>query len=369
VKVTAGATQDLETIAVEPRNNLREPDFDGPSRLPIAAVIAVDTSTAANSYDLAAAQSVIGGFAQALLGGAGSNNTIALVKYSDSATVLQEPTSNLNIFDGSLSLLTQSGSGERAIGSAIGNSSALLAGEPPGTRKIMVVIAGGDENMGTDPVGNAVQALNSGITIYSVAYSLESPIGALDAISNLTDGTTHSLLVASDINAVLGQILYDSSAFWHTKGALSAINASGPNCYSQVHCAALNFGVYPNSAVYQDLTLLFSGQYNVIVASAQIHPNGPVCVNQCARLPGQTCAKNDARVHIITYNSTGGVLGEFTGPWAGAMGSGWVKVNSVWATPPSTKRMRFQIDAGDCCASCSANGVYIDDTNMVLAKP
>jgi len=174
-------------------NNLTDTSQGGGDEVDL--VIVLDESGSMDSGSGSALESAKNG-AKTLVDAVGPDVRTSLVTFDD-----QEDTglranlaeSNSDVKD-AIDDVPYNSSGSTAIGEGIAVGQDHLqngTGARSGAEKVMVVLADGGENEGTDPVGEASSAKNDGTTIYSIAYTDGADEDLMEDIStNPTDDGT-----------------------------------------------------------------------------------------------------------------------------------------------------------------------------------
>ncbi len=361
IKVSSRASQDAYTYNIPLANNLQEPSFSSLARKPVDIALIIDKSGSMSGQKLADAKSASENFVDLAL----ANDKIAVISYSNTASVLIGLSSDKmavkNVIDSIIS------GGNTGIGYGISKATEELKKDTTGTDRVEILLTDGQENQLSYPLNKAQDAAGEGISIYTIGLGNDANRSMLTQIANMASGKYYLAPTSMQLEDIYTDISTQLGTLWRRTGA-AEINMFGAACRTPPVCMQFENGTYPDVYAYQDVRFLFSGKYNVVTASAYVNPSGPMCDNACPSLPGERCRQNDARIHLIALDDMGNKLGESEDFWAGTLGEGWVNVQKTWLTPLTTKILRFQIDAGNCCASCSASGIYADDAVLELSN-
>ena len=368
-KITTRLIEKSETLTVPKNNVAKDPSF-GEGRFPVDVVLIIDISGSMNysctpPCRIDSAKSA----ATAFVDMTNQNDRVGLVSFNDTATLNQPLTLSKTAVKSSISMLTVEPTGGTKIGHGIGNATKEFADNPRVAEKIEVLLTDGIDNpyYPSRPIEEATNAAAQDITIYTIGFGTGMTINEtlLRRIANITGGKYYNTTVGSELITIFADIGEQLSINWIKTGNIT-VDVFGPACSSPNVCAKFS-GDISGSALYQNIKLVFPGSYNA-EASVNALTNGSVC-SSCPSLPGETCAKNDARIRLLAFDEANSVIGNVTSPWASASGLGGMnRIAKTWTTPPDTKTIRFQIEPGDCC-SCSVDSVYVDDADMKISKP
>lgn len=373
-KLSSTLTEAAETKEVPRSNLLREPTFQDFPRGPASIMLVIDRSGSmdddcpggqANPGETPCKINDAKSAATMFVDMTEDTDAVGLVSFANTATVNQQLTLNKTLVKNAINTLNALGG--TGIGHGIRNATFQLMADTSGRRKIQVMLTDGNESMNSNPMGAATDAASKGIKIYTIGLGADVDENQLKAIANVTKGKYYFAPSGAQLASIFADIGSEIGVSWVKLGN-TTIEPYGDVCLSPDKCANFTAGVYPTTALYQDVRIVFPDTYSV-KASVQAKVSGAVCNNQCSQMPGQTCADNDARLHLFAMDSSGTVLGEVNSSWGSTKGMGWVLIEQSWTTPTNTKKVRLQIDAGDCCSTCSATGVYVDNTNVEIAKP
>ena len=389
-KITSPLVERSETITVPKANAVRDASF-GEARLPVNVMLVIDNSGSMRD-DCGPDRIPQPGETPCKINDAKNASTafidlmndrdkVGMVNFSRTVTVKKLTFDKMDIKDAIDKMYALGGTN---TGDAIANATEQLIKDAINANRVQVLLTDGISNFGSDPLEKAQEAAAQNIVIYTIGLGSDVNQEDLKQIASLTGGKYYFASIGTELRDIFVEIGEEIGANW-VKVGNSYIGYFGSSCLSSGLCAFFNETVYPDSNLYQNVRIVFPGAYN-IEASVNVFTSGSVSTYLCGmgeeiRVPGgavepclcpalrdETCAANDARVRLIALDISGNILGEKITPWAGALGTGWVHINSTWTTPAGTKTVRLQLEPGDCSGACSAS-VYTDDAYMTVSKP
>lgn len=379
-KITTRLIEKTETLIVPANNVVKDPSFgEGVARSDFDILLLIDkswsmswaTSPTDSTQRIVNARNAAINFVDMT---DVKHDNLSVASFSTTAALNQQLTPDKNLVKNKIAAINYVFFGSTAIGSGINIANGELTSvrANPNSKKIIILLSDGSEDMNSNPLGRANEAAAQHILIYTIGFgSGGDPMYGLNEsllknISLITGGKYYFAATGPELNAVFTDIGQDIGLNWLKLGN-SDIGSYSSSCSSPGICGKFT-GSIENSALFQNVRVVLSGSYKVD-ASLTAMTSGNMG-SGCAVLGGETCADNDARIRLLAFDAASNVIGNVTSNWASASGlMGPNRITKSWITPPNTKTVRFQIEPGSCRASCTVDAVYVDDAEMKISKP